>query len=261
MSYLSSVKNWEGLAKKDPLWAILTDEGKKGNQWKIDEFFRSGEEEINTLFNLLGKNNWLPPVTDHALDFGCGVGRTSRSLAGRFNKVTGIDASETMIQKAGELKTTYPGNVEFIVNTGKDLSLLPDEEFSFIFSTIVLQHIPYPHSLKFIAEFTRKIRKGGIMVFQVPTRDIRKITCLQKLKEKLKTRERLASIGIGSGYRMSMNPVDKAIIIDTLQKSSCEILAILNTNHTDPKFNGKLLFIEESACADYISSLFIVRKI
>ncbi|MEO7862527.1 MAG: hypothetical protein ABIU05_19265 [Nitrospirales bacterium] len=39
-------KNWNQLGKQDPLWAILTQQDKKGNKWTPDEFFETGRREI-----------------------------------------------------------------------------------------------------------------------------------------------------------------------------------------------------------------------
>ena len=38
IEYLS--KNWEELAREDPLWAVLTDPAKKGGQWDPEEFMK-----------------------------------------------------------------------------------------------------------------------------------------------------------------------------------------------------------------------------
>ena len=47
MSFFSTLQDWEYLAKKDPLWAILSDPSKANGRWKLDEFFASGQSEID----------------------------------------------------------------------------------------------------------------------------------------------------------------------------------------------------------------------
>jgi hypothetical protein len=64
-------KNWETLARLDPMWAILSDPSKKGRQWDPVAFFQSGEAEINSLLGEI-KALGFPLLRGTALDFGCG---------------------------------------------------------------------------------------------------------------------------------------------------------------------------------------------
>src|ERR1700731_1951070 len=51
---LDKLKNdWESLAERDALWAILTDNTKAGRKWDIAEFMATGEAEIATVMNYL----------------------------------------------------------------------------------------------------------------------------------------------------------------------------------------------------------------
>ena len=38
-------RSWERFGRVDPLWAIVTWPGKKGNKWDPEEFFQTGEAE------------------------------------------------------------------------------------------------------------------------------------------------------------------------------------------------------------------------
>jgi methylase of polypeptide subunit release factors len=81
---------WESQARVDPLWAVLSEPDKRGRAWKLDEFMATGEVSVRT---------WIERVEragaqihfGSALDFGCGVGRLSHALAGRFQRVIGVD--------------------------------------------------------------------------------------------------------------------------------------------------------------------------
>jgi hypothetical protein len=42
-------EHWNVLARTDPLGAILTTPHKKNGQWRPDEFFETGKEEIGAL--------------------------------------------------------------------------------------------------------------------------------------------------------------------------------------------------------------------
>ena len=48
--YLKDLQEtWDRLGKEDPLWAMLSHPDKRGNRWKIEEFFRNGEIEIKSI--------------------------------------------------------------------------------------------------------------------------------------------------------------------------------------------------------------------
>src|SRR5262245_27704425 len=94
--------NWDQLGKTDPLWAILSDPAKKGGRWDLDEFLRTGEHEIASIFDLL-QSLGLSVGSARALDFGCGIGRLTRVLSTRFDECWGLDIAPSMIAFANQL--------------------------------------------------------------------------------------------------------------------------------------------------------------
>jgi ubiquinone/menaquinone biosynthesis C-methylase UbiE len=159
---------WESHARQDPLWAILTGPDKVGRRWNLTEFFGTGVQEIDSLFETLALHE-IGVESDAALDFGCGVGRLSQALCRRFEHVSGIDISPTMIETAGSLNQ-YEGKCRYFLNARSDLQLFQDETFSFIYSNIVLQHIAPPLTRQYLAEFSRVLRPEGLLVFHLPSR-------------------------------------------------------------------------------------------
>ncbi|MEO8147569.1 MAG: class I SAM-dependent methyltransferase [Bacteroidia bacterium] len=259
MSFQSVNKDWEGLAQQDALWAILTNPDKAGNKWDKNDFFASGRNEIRVVFEYLKTNGLLPVDNNKAMDFGCGVGRLTRALSDLFLVVDGIDVSPTMIAKANELNKEFKDRMFFFVNQNTKTNY-EDNNFSFIYTTIVLQHIPYPQQVEYIAEFTRILKPGGVLVFQIPTKDIRHLSLIQKVKSTVKIRERLSKIGIGSYHHMQMNSVNENEIIKVLEDGNCKVSAHLFTNHTDVDFGGNLKFLKREESEGYESSMFIARK-
>jgi SAM-dependent methyltransferase len=158
-------QEWEELAKVDPLWAILTSADRRGGRWELAEFFDTGEAEISEV--LKAADDLGDPVRrERALDFGCGVGRLSRPLAERFRECVGLDISEGMVKLARELNEDRP-NCRFVVNAAPDLGLLESESFDFVYSSLVLQHMPSVEMVEaYVAEFLRILRPGGLAVFQ-----------------------------------------------------------------------------------------------
>ena len=259
MGYKTSAKNWEGLAQNDAMWSILTDKSKKGEKWNLEEFFASGKQEIDSTFKLLEKKGISVTKNSRAIDFGCGAGRLTQALSDHFNKVTGVDVSETMIGLANQANQHQ--NVSFKHNLTGDLSWIESNSVSFVITYIVIQHIPFPQSLNFISEFTRILEPGGLLVFQVPVKDVRKLSLIQKIKSTLRIRERLALIGIGKGFQMDMHVLEEDKIEAAIKDKNGFVETSVYTNQTLPDYNGKLEFYdEETEASGYMSKLFIVRK-
>ena len=163
----STRRQWEKLGRADPLWAALTDPGKRGGKWERDAFFATGEREIAFVLEHL-RQLGAEARYERALDFGCGVGRLTRALARRFPRCDGVDIAKSMIGHARRLNRDTPG-CEFHHNTRDDLALFADGAFSLVYSVLVLQHMPRPAAERFIAEFFRVAAPGAAVVFQVPT--------------------------------------------------------------------------------------------
>jgi ubiquinone/menaquinone biosynthesis C-methylase UbiE len=184
----------------------------------------------------------------------------TRALGDYFNVVEGIDVSPTMIEKAQALNKDR-GHLSFSLNKNTRTNY-EDDTFSFVYTTIVLQHIPYQQQIEYIGEFTRILKSGGVLVFQIPTNVIStgRASIIQRIKSRLRVRERLSKIGIGKFYPMQMNSIAEDEIKRILEDGSCEIVSHLFTNHTNADFGGKLRFIKREESTGYESSMFIVRK-
>lgn len=160
-------KNWETLGKLDPLWAVLSDNSKRFNNWNIEDFLKTGEAEVENIFSQMNKLN-IGLSRGEMLDFGCGVGRLARHWLKYFDKYNGTDISPAMLEKARELNHNLA--VEFFVN-GENLAILADNKFDFVYSGIVLQHLPNKEFIKkYLLEFKRILKPNGVLVFQLPSK-------------------------------------------------------------------------------------------
>jgi SAM-dependent methyltransferase len=148
------------LGRRDPRWAILSEPGRQGG-WDDEAFFATGRTEIDATLKELGGL-----LTEHtsALDFGCGLGRLSQALAVHFDSVTGVDVAASMIEGA-QTRNAFPDRVSYVVNTAVTLPF-DDATFDFVYSILVLQHIPPKVAAGYISEFVRVLRPGGVVVFQ-----------------------------------------------------------------------------------------------
>ena len=157
-------REWDDLGTLDPLWAIQSDNDRKFGRWNVDAFFQTGEDEISSIL-AIARQFGRPQQHLAALDFGCGVGRLSKALKRSFQDCVGVDISESMIRKARELNP----DCQFTVLEGTDLKMFSNEQFDFVYSNIVLQHQPHCSIVfNYIREFLRIVRRGGLIVFQLP---------------------------------------------------------------------------------------------
>jgi len=173
-------REWEDLAHVDPLWAILTEKSKQFGKWDREEFFVTGQAEIDAL---MSSNGFHSGDNGRALDFGCGVGRLSRALRSYFGDVHGVDISAEMVRLARQ----WTPSCTFHVNPADHLKLFQTDFFDFIYSNIVLQHQASKEIAKaYITEFVRIIKPKGLIVFQIPYR--------QSLRAAMQPRRRLYSL-------------------------------------------------------------------
>jgi len=161
-------KNWDEFGRTDPLWAILTNPGRKGGKWNLEEFFALGRQEVASIMQR-AQAYGFPARREAALDFGCGVGRLTQALCSWFDRCCGVDIAPSMIELARRYNT-HGGRCEYLLNAYDDLRIFPDDSFDFVYSNIVLQHMEPRYSTAYIREFVRVLRSGGLAVFQIPDR-------------------------------------------------------------------------------------------
>jgi SAM-dependent methyltransferase len=158
---------WNRLGRRDPYWAALTCEQKRDGRWSEEDFFRLGDEEIEARLRHAAERGW-GVRRERALDFGCGAGRLTQALAARFASVDGVDIAPSMIELARR-HNRHGDRCRYHVNGDPDLRMFPDGIFDFVYSTLVIQHIPPPYSSRYIRELIRVVAPGGLLVFQLPS--------------------------------------------------------------------------------------------
>jgi SAM-dependent methyltransferase len=165
MSLAETSRNWQRFAEQDPLWAVLTLDGKRGNRWNVDEFFATGRALVGDLLAWATECG-ADTRFNHAMDFGCGVGRLTQALGTHFQSVVGVDVAPGMIERARSLNQ-LPDRCSFVVNQSDDLSQFQDRSIDLILSVIVLQHVEPSYVRAYLAEFLRVLKPGGVLLFQL----------------------------------------------------------------------------------------------
>jgi ubiquinone/menaquinone biosynthesis C-methylase UbiE len=205
MKISNQERDWNELAELDPYWAILTSPGTRFGAWDSEEFFATGAAEIDAVMRHADKLGH-PQGRERALDFGCGLGRVTRPLAGHFDECVGVDISEGMVRGAQELNADVPG-ATFVVNAAGDLGRFADQSFDLVYSVIVLQHVPDRGAIEsYIAEFCRVLRPGGLAIFQLPSH----IPRIFRLQWRRRLYLALRRVGVGAAFlyrRLRLMPI------------------------------------------------------
>jgi SAM-dependent methyltransferase len=166
----SSSRKWEQFAQDDPYTYILT--SLKASH--PEEFWRSGERTTEAeILPLLELYDLRPRL---ALELGCGLGRLTIPLAGRFEHIVGVDIAQSMVQCAKSLALGKGlSNVSFKAITGpEDLLRYMSRHAAccdFIYSLLVFQHISEFWMIQGYLEAIRVLLHGqGVAYVQFDTR-------------------------------------------------------------------------------------------
>lgn len=158
-------RTFESFGLDDPMYAALTRSECRGNRWDPEAFFETGRTHVRRVMEYVGSLG-VEPARGHALDFGCGAGRLTQGLAEHFDAVTGVDIAESMVEAARRFNQ-HGERVRYVTNAAPDLRIFPDASFDFIYTVKVLQHIPPELQTRYVSEFVRLLRPGGLAVFQM----------------------------------------------------------------------------------------------
>lgn len=150
---------WDRAARENATWFVDTSQAYDSPD--LDRFFEDGRRVVGHALD--GRDL---PGHGLAVDIGCGVGRLSRALGERFDRVLGVDVSPEMVARARDMNADRD-HLEFHVGTGAGLDPVPDASADLVLSFVVFQHIPDPDVvLAYLREAGRVLRPGGLLAFQ-----------------------------------------------------------------------------------------------
>jgi SAM-dependent methyltransferase len=232
---------WDELGRRDPHWAILSEPGRQGS-WDDEGFFATGRTEVEATLADVGD---LLGAHDAALDFGCGLGRLTQALAAHFALVTGVDVARSMVEGA-QARNAFPDRVAYLVNTAATLPF-DDATFDFVYSNLVLQHVPPPGAERYISELVRVLRPGGVLVFQelshrAPT--VRNAV-LRVLPRGVRRFVRKARKGWAAS--MTMDGVPRAKVTALIQAAGGEVVDVRDDGAGEPVWKGYRYTVSRAA--------------
>lgn len=163
----NSDRNWQRWGEKDPYYAVLTNPCFRTD--RIDKnrklFFSDGQSFIR---------HWIDKIEFHSgalkrdrvLDFGCGVGRLTIPLTDYFSSAVGVDISPAMLDEAR--RNSIGRSIDYVISD--DSLSMVENDFDFVISCMVLQHIPVTRGMALLDHLLRRVRPQGHCLIHLPVK-------------------------------------------------------------------------------------------
>jgi SAM-dependent methyltransferase len=167
----------------------------------------TGASELEGLFGRLGAD----PRGGVCVEVGCGPGRMTGALAGRFDRVVAVDVSPAMLDLA-RAAVTAP-NVEFRAVSGERLDGIDDGIADALVCYLVLQHLPSARVIRsYLAEFARVLAPRGEAFVQLPVLESAPARIRRALRAPLLKLARRPEHGAAfRGFRLTRRELDRAL--------------------------------------------------
>src|SRR5262249_53773943 len=130
-------RDWDERARRDAFYYIAS----WRKNWDKTSFFESGEQDYLRLVHPILEKLQFDPANKSMAEIGCGAGRMTKSFAQRFQAVTAVDISGEMQSRAKEYLPSF-SNIHWVLSNGEMLSGIESASVDFVFSYLVLQHMP-----------------------------------------------------------------------------------------------------------------------
>jgi SAM-dependent methyltransferase len=246
--------SWDKFGKVDPYYGVLSDDRFRKSTMAGDaraEFFRSGEEHVEKVFDTIRKHIDSDFSPRSVFDFGCGVGRLAIPLARRVAHVTAADVSGAMLSEAA--RNCVEQNIHNIAFMKSDDTLdgLPSS-IEFIHSFIVFQHIPTARGLAILNRLLELLVEDGIgaLHFTFARHASRILTFLQRTCGSVPFANNFYNLARGKSFshpHMEMNHYDMNKILDVLYRHDCHDVHVRFSNHGG--FIGAMIYFRRRSIA------------
>jgi SAM-dependent methyltransferase len=232
-------RTWAELGRTEPYWSVLSAERYRSDRVSsaMRSFEASGQVELERRVAMLSRNGIAIGGLRTCLEYGCGVGRVTRWLAGQFEWVCAVDISAPHLELAREyLASAGRSNVGFVqLRDVSDLEALPQVDL--VYTILVLQHNPPPIIALTLRHLLGAIAHGGAAIFQLPTYSPDYSFRIEEYLRDAVNHER-------NGIEMHALPQRK--VFEIIAGSGCEVVEVST---------------DDAAGPGWISNTFLVRKL
>jgi ubiquinone/menaquinone biosynthesis C-methylase UbiE len=167
-------RDWDERARKNAFHYIASWQ----KNWDLSSFLASGEEDYVRLVAPVLERCGISSCDKVMVELGCGAGRMTRTFARHYKFVIAIDLSSEMLARAHQTHSACD-NILWMQIGGADLACLGNSSVDFVFSYLVLQHLPSEQlAVAYIKELMRVLKPTGAFLFQfngshTPTMNVR----------------------------------------------------------------------------------------
>lgn len=161
---------WEHLGDEKAHYSVLSNDDFLPDKLdgSIDTFWGSGNTEAAQAVRALDLYGSTQLEKKVCVEYGCGVGRVTVSLAKSFKFVHAYDISRNHLDLA-RARANEVGATNIAFHECANDFRVAMEPCDFFYSVIVLQHNPPPVIAELIRIALTALKPGGIAMFQVPT--------------------------------------------------------------------------------------------
>jgi SAM-dependent methyltransferase len=164
---MSRRNEWEVFARRDPYYAVLTEQRFRGaseDPQRLREFFGSGREDYRRIVD--AARSIEPSFRPQSfLDYGCGVGRVLLPAAAECDHVTGVDVAPAMLERAAaHAREEARENVRLLLAEGFRAGA---EQFDLVNCYLVLQHVDPSDGMQILASLIERVHPGGFLSVHV----------------------------------------------------------------------------------------------
>lgn len=155
-------QDWDDRARRNAFHYIASWQ----KDWNLEAFLASGKQDYENLVAPVVERCGIPAEGECMLEIGCGAGRMTASFASRYRRVLALDLSDEMLRRAADIYSSLK-NISWVRGAGDNLAGIESNSVDFVFSYLVLQHMPTEAiAVKYIREMIRVLRPGGAFLFQ-----------------------------------------------------------------------------------------------
>lgn len=154
-------RDWDERARKNAFHYIAS----WRKEWDLRSFLASGEEDYQRFVAPALERCGIALFGKVMVELGCGAGRMTANFARRYEHVLALDLSAEMLGRARQIHDET--NILWLRVSGAELACLASGSTDFVFSYLVLQHLPSEElAFAYVREMLRVLRPGGAFLFQ-----------------------------------------------------------------------------------------------